>query len=424
MNDETKNQIAVFRFSLIAPIINRTFTQRSVKEYLEEVCAQKYEAPGKLKGVYAPETLKNWLYRYRREGIDGLMPKGRKDKGTIRALSQAQRHQITAMKIENPVLSAKAIYSSLIASGSICYKDVSLCTIQRFISKNAELLRPSPSKDRKAFEFEFPNDCWQSDISVGPYITVEGKKKRTYIIAFLDDASRLILHCEAFYSDNFISLLSVFKKAVAKRGVPKKIFVDNGKVYKSEQMQFICAFLGTTLCFAEPYSPQSKGKIERWFKTMQQQWMSVLDWATFTSLEDLNASLSSYVERYNNQYHSSIKQKPLDRFLEHASKLKFISSQKELDFAFLYRVERSVKNDATISLNNELFQVPMQFIGQRIHVRYDPTHLSKAYIFSSDGKCLESIVPVKKIDNSKVRRAHNIKPFDFSSFSPDSGKGV
>jgi len=424
MNDETKNRIGVFRFSLIAPVINKTFTQASVKEYLEEVCTRKYEAPGNLKGVYSPETLKDWIYRFRREGLDGLVPKGRKDKGTLRALSPIQREQILEMKMTNPALSAKAIYSSMLASGAITFKDVSLCTIQRFISNNSQLLRTAPAKDRKAFEFEFPNECWQSDISVGPYITVDGRKKRTFIIAFLDDASRLILHCEAFYADNFISLLSVFKKSVTKRGIPKKIFVDNGKVYKSEQMQFICAFLGTILCFAEPYSPQSKGKIERWFKTMQQQWMSVLDWATFASLEDLNASLSSYVERYNNQYHSSIKKKPLDIFLEHASKLKFISSQKELDFTFLYRVERSVKNDATISLNNELFQVPMQFIGQRIHVRYDPTDLTKAYIFSSNGKCLESIAPVKKIDNSKVYRAHTIKAIDFSPFSPDVDQGV
>ena len=424
MDDETRNQIAVFRFSLIAPVINKTFTQSSVKEYLEEVCAKKYDAPGNLKGVYAPETLKDWLYRYRMQGLDGLVPKSRKDKGALRSLSQSVRDTIVAMKSENPSLSSKAIYSSLIASGAITYSDVSLCTIQRFISKNADLFNTIPSKDRKAFEFEFPNDCWQSDISVGPYITVEGKKKRTYIIAFLDDASRLILHCEAFYVDNFLALLSVFKKAVTKRGIPKKIFVDNGKVYKSDQMQFICAALGTILCFAEPYSPQSKGKIERWFKTMQQQWMSILDWANFSSLEDLNSSLSAYTERYNSQYHSSIKKKPLDKFLEHASCLKFIQTQKELDYTFLYRVERSVKNDATISLNNELFQVPMQFIGQKIHLRYDPTDLSKAYIFSSNGKCLESIAPVKKIENSKVCRAHNVKAIDFSPFSPGLGQEV
>lgn len=424
MDDETRNKIAIFRFSLIAPIINKTFTQNCVKDYLEEVCAKKYDAPGNLKGIYAPETLKDWLYRYRREGIDGLLPKGRKDKGTIRALSKEQRDQIIATKTANPNISSKAIYSSLIASGAISYKDVSLCTIQRFIRNNSQLIRNTPVKDRKAFEFEFPNDCWQSDISVGPYITVKGKKKRTYIIAFLDDASRLILHCQAFYVDNFISLLSVFKQAVAKRGISKKIFVDNGKVYKSDQMQFICAFLGTILCFAEPYSPQSKGKIERWFKTMQQQWMSLMDWATFASLDDLNASLSSYVERYNHQYHSSIRQKPMDKFLEHAARFKFLTSKNELDYAFLYRVERSVKNDATISINNELFQVPMQFIGQRVHVRYDPTNLSKAYIFSSDGKCLESISPVNKIDNSRVWRAQNVKLADFSPFSPNPNQEV
>ena len=152
--------------------------------------------------------------------------------------------------------------------------------------------------------------------------------------------------------------------------------------------------------------------------------MSVLDWSTFASIEDLNSSLSSYVQRYNNQYHSSIKKKPLDKFLENVSSIKFISSQKELDFAFLFRVERSVKNDATISLNNELYQVPMQFIGQRIHVRYDPTAPAKVYIFSSDGKCLESISPVKKIDNSSVRRAQNIKPLDFSSFSINANQEV
>ena len=258
MDDETKNKISIFKFSLIAPVINRTFLQETVKEYLEEICAKRYDAPGNLKGVYAPETLKDWIYHYRREGLEGLIPKNRTDKGTIRALSQSQRDLIINMKISNPALSSKAIYSSLIASGAIALKDVSLCTIQRFISNNYQLLREAPAKDRKAFEFEFPNDCWQSDISVGPYITVDGKKKRTFIIAFLDDSTRLILHCEAFYVDNFISLLSVFKKAVAKQGIPKKIFVDNGKVYKSDQMQFICAFLGTILCFAEPYSPQSK----------------------------------------------------------------------------------------------------------------------------------------------------------------------
>lgn len=152
--------------------------------------------------------------------------------------------------------------------------------------------------------------------------------------------------------------------------------------------------------------------------------MAVLDWSTFSSIEDLNASLSSFVERYNNQYHSSIKKKPLDKFLENVDSLKFIHSQKELDFTFLFRVERCVKNDATISLNNDLYQVPMQFIGQRIHIRFDPTTPAKAYIFSSNGKCIESISHVNKIDNSSICRAQNVKPLDFSSFSANQNQEV
>jgi transposase InsO family protein len=72
---------------------------------------------------------------------------------------------------------------------------------------------------------------------------VDGKKHKTYIIAILDDASRLVVHCEAFFSDNLVSLLAALKKGIAKRGIPRKLFVDNAKVYKSDQLQFICAAL-------------------------------------------------------------------------------------------------------------------------------------------------------------------------------------
>ena len=191
---------------------------------------------------------------------------------------------------------------------------ISLSTIQRYLSK-IDLPVESANTNRRAFEFEFPNDCWQSDCSVGPYLTIDGKKYKTYIIAFLDDSSRLILSCKAFYSDNLVSLLHVFKDAVAKRGIPKKIFVDNGKIYRSLQMQHICASLGSVLCFAKPYSPESKGKIERLFRTLHEQWSNVIDWNSFSSIEELNESLNTYIEKhYNNSYHCGIKKNLLRSF--------------------------------------------------------------------------------------------------------------
>lgn len=420
MDENLRQSVALFRYSLIAPLITETFTQATAKEYLEEISAKEYNAP---QGVreYAPATIKEWLRLYRKFGIDGLYPKIRSDKGKPRNLLDDAKEFIISAKINSPKRSAKSIYHELIAKGYANYEQISLSTVQRFISKSNISSHKLEAVDRRAFEFEFPNECWQSDISVGPYLTINDKKHKTYIIAILDDSSRLIIHAEAFFNDNFLSLLSVFKKAVAKRGIPKKLFVDNGKVYKSIQMQFICASIGTILSYARPYSPQSKGKIERWFKTLHDQWMNVIDWNEFSSLEELNKSMSQYVEEsYNSKVHSSINMKPIDKFVKSIDLINFIPTKQELDYVFLYRVTRKVKNDATISIQNILFEVPLKYVGESINVRYDPTDMGKAYIFSDDNLLLDTIYPVKKIDNSRIRREQNIKSVDFSSFSPNT----
>lgn len=418
MTEKQRREIALFRYSLIAPLINSTYTQATAKEYLEEITARKFDSPKGLKDEFAPATVKEWLRLYRKHGLDGLYPRSRSDKGRSRVLTKEAREFTLKRKLERPSRTAKSIYHELIARGYMAYDEVSLSTVQRFLINNRALIANTTKVDRRAFEFEYPNECWQSDISVGPYLTIDGRKRRTYIIAFIDDSSRIILHCEAFYADNLLSLLTTFKKAVTKRGIPKKLFVDNGKVYRSGQMQFICASLGTILCFAKPYSPESKGKIERWFRTMQDQWMSVIDWAEFTSLEHLNEHLHRYAESYNNTHHSSIGQKPIDKFMAYVDEIKFITSRQEISNIFLYRVTRRVKKDATISMNSIQFEVPQEYVGESINVRYDPTDLSKAFIFSEKGQYIGTIYPVKKIDNTKVRRDTQRVAVDFSPFSP------
>ena len=418
MEQKRRQKIALFRYSLIAPLVNETFPQKTAKEYLQKVCAQKLDSPPGLKNEYAPATLKEWLRKYRKHGIDGLYPKTRVDKGKSRKLTKEAQNFIIEAKTKKPKRSAKSIYQELIAKGIINYDDLSLSTIQRFISKKKLTRTKLEPEDRRAFEFEYPNECWQSDTSVGPYLNLDGKKHKTYIFAILDDATRLVIHCQAFFKENFPSLLSVFKQAVGKRGIPKKLFVDNAKIYQSNQMQLICAALGTTLSYARPYSPESKGKVERWFETLHTQWMNVKDWNEFSSLKDLNQSLIHYAEKeYNHQKHSSIDQKPIDKFIKDIDRIDFISNQKELDNVFLYRVTRKVKKDATIPLDTIDFEVPMKYIGEKINVRYYPSSLDKAFIFSKEGEKKETIYPADKIANSKVRRKQNIKPVDFSHFS-------
>ena len=416
MDEKLRREIALFRFSLIAPILNNTYPNKTVKDYLEEICAKVYDSPLGLKKEYAPSTIKEWLRLYKTKGIDGLYPKNRSDKGESRKLKAEVKELVISLKKANPKRTAKSIYQEIIITTKVKPFELSLSTVQRYI-KNLDLSTDSNIKDRRAFEFENANDCWQSDISVGPYLTINGVKHKTYIVAFLDDASRLIVSCKAFKSDNLLSVLEVFKDAVATRGVPKKVFFDNGKVYRSGQMELICASLGCALCFAEPYSPQSKGKIERWFQTLQKQWQQLIDTSSFQSIDELNKSLNEYVElNYNRAYHNGIKDKPINKFLANIDNIKRFTEQ-ELRNVFLYRVERKVKNDSTVSIDKEIYEVPSKYIGSKLYIRYDHTNNEEAFIFSENGERLERIVKVNKIDNSKLKRGSKKEAVDFSPFS-------
>ena len=416
MDEKLRREIALFRFSLIAPILNNTYPNKTVKDYLEEICAKVYDSPLGLKKEYAPSTIKEWLRLYKTKGIDGLYPKNRSDKGESRKLKAEVKELVISLKKANPKRTAKSIYQEIIITTKVKPFELSLSTVQRYI-KNLDLSTDSNIKDRRAFEFENANDCWQSDISVGPYLTINGVKHKTYIVAFLDDASRLIVSCKAFKSDNLLSVLEVFKDAVATRGVPKKVFFDNGKVYRSGQMELICASLGCALCFAEPYSPQSKGKIERWFQTLQKQWQQLIDTSSFQSIDELNKYLNEYVEHnYNRAYHNGIKDKPINKFLANIDNIKRFTEQ-ELRNVFLYRVERKVKNDSTVSIDKEIYEVPSKYIGSKLYIRYDPTNNEEAFIFSENGERLERIVKVNKIDNSKLKRGSKKEAVDFSPFS-------
>lgn len=423
MDEEAKKKIALFRFSLIAPLLNQTFLEPTASAYLAAVSAKVYDVPFYGDKEYAPATIKGWLLDYRKHGIEGLYPLTRNDKGKSRSLCEEARQYVLDAKNFYPKRSANSIYHELVAKGIISPDDVSISTVQRFIKSHGLKRSDSQIKDRRAFEMEYPGDCWQTDISMGPYLTIDGCKHKTYIVAYIDDASRAVMACSFFYEQSLNSVLSVFKTAVQRRGIPKKLFMDNGKVFRSDQLQFICASLGTIASYAEVFSPQSKGKIERWFQTLQRQWLNLLNWNNISSIEELNEMLQNYVENtYHQSIHSSIKAKPIDKYIQHIDRIRFVPSKQDLDYIFLYRIERRVKNDATIPILNYIFEVPPKYIGERIKVRYDPTSLDKAYIFDDSGSCQCAIYPVNKINNSKVIRDFAKLSADFSAFNIGEGK--
>lgn len=256
-------------------------------------------------------------------------------------------------------------------------------------------------KDMKRYEKEHINELWCGDSSVGPYIKINGKKTKTYMIALIDDASRMITGIKLFENDNFVNLMSVIKSAVSKYGKPKYFNFDNGKSYKNEQMNLLAARIGSVVRYCEPYSPESKSKIERWFRTVKDHWMRVIDWNNWKSLEEAEISLLDYVNKYNATIHSSLGKTPSERFFMESEYIKRLTD-KEIKEYFYLEKECKVSIDNIINLEKRQFEVPYIYSKQLIKIRYS-YDFKEVFVVRNDGN-LEEIKLVDKIANSKIKR--------------------
>lgn len=259
----------------------------------------------------------------------------------------------------------------------------------------------------KRYEREHINEVWCGDSSVGPYIKIEGGNKRcVYIIALIYDASRYITGIDIFFNDNFVNLMSVLKSAVTRFGKPKILNFDNGTSYKNKQMELLAARIGTIINYCAPYTPQSKAKIERWFRTLKDQWISQLNMKDFKTLDELIISLNSYVNSYNQHVHSSLNGlSPQDRFFKESHMIKRLSSE-EIENSFLLEYERRVSVDNVVVIDETEYEVDYRYSKQKITLRYSP-NLSKIYVVDKNTGGLTEIKLLNKHDNSIVKRTNS-----------------
>lgn len=395
---------------LIAPIVNNTYTSISKEQYYRDIASLEHPLPNGKKVNLSSTTIKKWYIMYGKGGYDALIPKSRNDAGVPRAFGKEVMDKIHDIRGIFPYITGKLIYQKLVEEGFIKVSSTSMASILRYLRDNNLKRNQVSGNEVKAFEMEFACDCWQADTSVGPMIKVDGQKRRAYLVLVIDDASRLILHGEFFFNDNAVNFQVVLKKAISKYGLPKRLFVDNGGPYKNGQLSMICASLGVVLIHAKPYSAKSKAKVERSFRTIKDNWINGIDWNNFDSLESLNLAFNRFLdENYTNSIHSSLGISPKERYLKDYSRIKFIPGEKIEEY-FLHRVSRRVNNDATVQLNNCSFEVPQKYIKQKINLRYSPSDLQKAYVYNKDNVATDTVYPVKKIDNSKIKR----KPIDYT----------
>ena len=404
--DKFYNDISLFRFSLIAPIINNTHNFNSINEYISFIAAQKHYFNNK-EYTFSKSCIKNWYLSYKKKGITALQSKTRSDKNSSRLLTYETINRIQELREQFPHITGTSIYNKLIEEDYIHKNDISLSTVLRYLKSNNLKANQVCNVERRMFEMENINDCWQADTSVGPYIIIDGTKYKTYIIMFIDDKSRLIMGYDIFLNDTAINMQKVFKNAIKTYGKPKRLFVDNGGPYDNKQLSLICASLGIELIHAKPYSPEAKAKQERLFRTIKDGWMRSTDWNTFNTLDDIRISLNEFINKnYINKIHSSIKMTPNDRWHQEYEKVIFLD-ENFIEESFLHRTFNKVRKDRTISFKNEYYEVPFKYIGQTIELRYNPNDLSKLYLYENNSNILD-IYKVDKISNSKCKRKNTI----------------
>lgn len=399
MNHDEIETVALFRYDLIYPLISDNFPDQNKQAYLRRIAETERTLPNGKRGYVQAGTLREWALNYRKQGFAGLKPKARNDRGTSRKLTQEQMREIIRLKRENTKRAATVIRKRMTATGFFPEGVPSVSTIQRYLAKVTPDLRRDQKEDMRAFEMAHVNELWQIDTTHGPFITVEGRKRKVYIVGIIDDASRYLVGWSMAFEDNAIAVQMALKQAIQTYGKPQQLYADNGRPYANRQLALICADLGIGLRHAQVYHGNQKGKIERWFGVMKQQWMSDLDYQAFHSLEALRSNFANYVREKNNQSHGSLPQRmsPVDRLSAEPDMIHPVSKQR-LDLAFLHREERKVASDGTIKLNGNQYETGRATLGERVMVRYQPD-LSAVYI-----EWEEQLVPVKLVD--KVNNGH------------------
>lgn len=403
MTEKVRKELALMRYGIIAPVVCNLISEgKTKKEVLEEAADKTYMNPEGKPVRFTVKTLERWCYSYKKNGFDALLRQPRKDKGKSRKIDEDICSQIRFLKENYPRITATEIHRQLIQNGMITSEALSLSTITRCVNQIV-LERDLPIyADMRRYERPHINEVWCGDTCVGPKITMDGGKRRIYVIALIDDASRYITGAMVFYRDSFNSLLQVAKVAVTKYGVPKLWNFDNGGSFKNHQMELLAARTGSTVHYCHPYSPTQKSKIERWFRTLRDKWLAVTNLAEYSSLPAIQESLDKFVDEYNHTVHSSLNgQTPDDRFFSEPECIRRLS-ETQIEQCFLLEADRRVSADCVITIDNIEYEVESRYARKRVKLRY--TADMKTIYLVEDDNTFTPIHLLNKQENASVKR--------------------
>ncbi len=359
-------------------------------------------------------TISTWLYRFRKKGITTLDNKTRSDKNSYRKvqvneLAEAINELLpTLSKNKRHIIPKSVLYRLLIKKGFFQRSQLSPTSFYRMVRTNNLLDLKTTEKLRLSFCMQYANELWQADTLYGPSIKQpNGKWRKTFLIAFIDDASRVITHAEFFYRDNTENMIDAFRTALYKRGKPERLYFDNGANYSSKEILQACIRLDIKLSHAPIRDGAAKGKIERFFRGFRDRFLT--QHQEFQSLQELNDKTQHWIENeYNSQRHSGIQMIPIDRFNLDLNRIKFLTDDQYSEEIFFFEESRKVSKTNVFAINSQKYECPVDLREKTIQVRYDRNKRNRFIVYFSEQRMGEASL-LNLIVNADQVRKHSKK---------------
>lgn len=398
---ETTNQErkALFRYQVILPLLAGTLSIDDERSIRREILEKEWEHPDGSKGRVKEGTVREWLRRYRKHGLDGLYDGGRlakKTKGQCKIASDLLR-VARELREEDGGRSVETILQIMQEGKCLDVSGICIRTLQRYFKR----LGLKKGKRRKGkgqherYEQQCCNDMWQGDTAhtfMLPDPHQPGQVKKAKLIALIDDASRTCAHAEFYFDEKLPSVLDAIAKALLVKGKPKRILLDNAKTFRSTTLELMCAELDIGLNFCRPRRPQGKGKIERFIRTTKESFCSeAYKAANITTLEELNAAFQGWLTRYENRVHEELDGlTPVQRWRKEEHAIDRSLTEARIRQAMMLRATRSVHiSTALVNMENGEYQVSRDLAGQEVQVRWNPERLEQIEIWK-EGRYLET----------------------------------
>ena len=389
---------ALLRYQAISAYLALDLPRGKRGPILRQLASKAWTLPDGRQVHFSAETLRSWIRRYRAGGLAALEDKPRPQRGG-HTLTPELVELFCKLKREVPERSLDRLLLIAGELGYVAPGTVSRSTLHRTLQAHELSGRPKPSTtvtDLDRFEASAANELWQSDMLVGPWLpdpSCPGKMRRAYLYAFLDDHSRLLLAARFSFRGDLPALELVFRQALRRHGVPRRVYYDNGATYRSKHMEQVVAALGVhRLIFTTPYRPQGHGKIEAFNRLCRSAFIAEVAASSIDTLEGLNAALIAWAERfYNRRLHAETRQTPHERWRAAIDKVRHLDEE-VLRRAFLWSETRKTDKTGIFSLHGQRYQVGAELANAKVELRYDPEHLDELEVWRS-GRFAERVRP-------------------------------